>query len=95
MDPNQEILQELKNINEKLEKFTKPSKVMWSNFLSGTFRSIGMLFGTIIIGSILIYFFSQLNFTKAVTGWVENTLSQIRWEKIVTPQPTPTIEQIQ
>lgn len=92
MDQNQEILTELKNINQKLEKFTKPSKIMWTNFLSGTFRSIGMVFGTVIIGSILIYFFSQLNFTKAVTGWLENTLSQIKWEKIISPE-VPTLEE--
>ncbi|MEI8067686.1 MAG: DUF5665 domain-containing protein [Candidatus Shapirobacteria bacterium] len=86
MDPNQEIISELKALNEKLDKVTKPSKLMWTNFLSGTFRSLGMLFGTIIIGSILIYIFSQVDFTKSVSKWVEDTLSQIRWEKIVTPQ---------
>ena len=93
MDQNQEIISELKALNEKLDKITKPSKLMWTNFLSGTFRSLGMIFGTVVIGSILIYFFSQLDFTKAVSGWVENTLSQIKWEKIITPQIS-TLEQV-
>jgi uncharacterized membrane protein required for colicin V production len=86
MDQNQEIIQELKTINEKLEKLTNPSKVAMHNFISGTFRSLGMLFGTIIIGSIIIYFFSQIDFTKKITSWVEDTLTQISWQKIIAPQ---------
>ena len=86
MDPNQEILTELKNINQKLEKFTKPSKSIWRNFLNGMFHSLGTIFGTAIITIILIYVFSQFNFTKVISDWMTNTLSQINFEKILTPQ---------
>ena len=86
MDPNQDILIELKNINQKIEKFTRPSKSIWLNFLNGTFHSLGTIFGTAIITIILIYVFSQFNFTKAISDWMTNTLSQINFEKILTPQ---------
>ncbi|MDD2482746.1 MAG: DUF5665 domain-containing protein [Candidatus Shapirobacteria bacterium] len=86
MDSNQEILKELKNINQKIEKFTKPSKSIWLNFLNGTFHSLGTIFGTAIVTLILIYVFSQFNFTKSISTWMENTLSNVKWEKIFTPQ---------
>jgi hypothetical protein len=92
MDQNQEILTELKNINQKIEKFTKPSKFAWLNFIGGISHSLGTIFGTAIITVILIYIFSQFNFTKSISTWMENTLSQVKWEKIVSPQ-IPTIEQ--
>jgi hypothetical protein len=92
MDPNQEILSELKSINQKIEKFTKPSKSIWLNFINGTFHSLGTIFGTIILASALIYLFAQFDFTKSISSWIENTLSQIKWEKIIAPQ-VQTIQQ--
>jgi hypothetical protein len=88
MDQNQEILQELKNINQKIEKFTKPTKFAWLNFLGGISHSLGTLFGTAIITLILIYVFSRFDFTKSISNWMENTLNQINWEKIIIPQTT-------
>ncbi|MDD4785286.1 MAG: hypothetical protein PHH12_02415 [Candidatus Shapirobacteria bacterium] len=88
MNQNQEILQELKNINQKIEKFTKPSKSIWLSFLNGTFHSLGTFFSTLIIASVLFYLFSQFNFTKSISNWTENTLNQINWEKIIIPQTT-------
>ena len=92
MDQNQEILQELKSINQKIEKYIKPSKSIWLNFVNGTFHSLGTIFGTLIIASVLIYIFSQFNFTKSISTWIEKTMSQINWTKIVTPQ-IQTIQQ--
>ncbi|MFA7675967.1 MAG: DUF5665 domain-containing protein [Candidatus Shapirobacteria bacterium] len=92
MDQNQEILTELKNINQKIEKFTKLSRFGWLNFIGGITRSLGTIFGTAIITLVLVYVFSQFNFTKSISTWMENTLSQIKWEKILTPQ-IPTLEQ--
>jgi len=86
MDPNQEILQELKNINQKIEKFVKPSRHILFSFLIGTFRSLGALFGTLIVASILIYIFSQFNFSKSISSFIENTLGQVNFEKIINPE---------
>ncbi len=92
MDQNQEILSELKNINQKLEKITKTSKFAWFNFLGGISHSLGTIFGTVIIASALIYIFSQFNFTKSISNWLESALSQVKWEKIIAPQ-IQTIQQ--
>jgi Domain of unknown function (DUF5665) len=92
INTNEEILLELKKLNKKLEKFTHPLKAALLNFSAGTFRSLGTIFGTLIIASALIYVFSQVNFTKAISTWIENTLSQVNFEKIIAPQ-IKTIEQ--
>ena len=93
MDQNQEIIDELKNLNQKIEKFTKPSKFAWFNFIGGISHSLGTIFGTAIITLILVYIFSQFNFTKSISTWMEKTMSQVNWTKIIAPQ-NPTIEQI-
>ena len=86
MDQNQEILLELQKINKKIDNYTDPFKVSWSNFLAGIFRSLGTLFGTLIIASALVYVFSQFNFTRSISKWIETTMSQINWTKVVAPQ---------
>ncbi|MFA6185034.1 MAG: DUF5665 domain-containing protein [Candidatus Shapirobacteria bacterium] len=86
MDQNQEILFELQKINQKIDNYTNPFKISWSNFLAGIFRSLGTLFGTLIIASALVYVFSQFNFTSSVSKWIETTMSQINWTKVVAPQ---------
>lgn len=90
MNQNQEIISELKEVNKKLEKISNPIKFAWLNFFAGTFHALGTIFGTVIISGILIYIFSQLNFTKSISIWLENTLSQVKWEKVIAPQ---TIQQ--
>jgi len=83
---NAEILAELKKLNQRLAKLTKLSKVSFSSFITGTFHSLGTIFGTLIIASTLIYVFSQFNFTSSISKWIENTMTQINWTKIITPQ---------
>jgi hypothetical protein len=92
MDQNQEIISELKSINKKLEKLTKNSKFALRNFVGGTFNALGAVFGTLIVASALIYIFSRFNFTTSISKWIENTMSQINWTKIVSPQ-TQIIQQ--
>jgi len=91
---NSEILAELKKLNQNLHKLTKLSKVSFSNFISGTFHSLGAIFGTLIIASALIYVFSQFNFTSSISKWIENTMSQINWTKITNPQIKTTEEKV-
>jgi hypothetical protein len=107
MDQNQEIIDELKSLNKKLERFTHPAKFTLFNFLGGTFHALGTIFGTLIVTSAIIYIFSQFNITKSISQWFENTLNQINWSKIITPEikqietiqektisPSPIIEQL-
>lgn len=92
MDPNQEILSELKSINQKLEKLTKNSKTVLRSFISGTFNALGAVFGTVIVASALVYVFSRFDFTNAISNWISDTMSQINWSKIIAPQ-IQTIQQ--
>ncbi|MDD4135942.1 MAG: DUF5665 domain-containing protein [Candidatus Shapirobacteria bacterium] len=92
MDQNQEIIFELQKINQKIDNYTNPFKISWSNFLAGTFRSLGTLFGTLIIASAFVYVFSKFNFTTSISKWIESTMSQVNWTKVVAPQTT-TIQQ--
>jgi hypothetical protein len=71
MGQDQEILQELKIINKKLDKFTHPIKGAWYNFSSGMFRSLGYIFGTAIITSLILYFLSKSNFGQSISKWFE------------------------
>ncbi|MDD2224555.1 MAG: DUF5665 domain-containing protein [Candidatus Shapirobacteria bacterium] len=94
MDQNQEILLELQKINQKIDNYTNPFKISWSNFLVGIFRSLGTLFGTVIVASVLVYIFSQFNLTASISKWIETTMSQVNWTKVVVPQTQIIQDQI-
>lgn len=104
---NQEIINELKILNKKIDRITHPARFTFFNFLAGTFHALGTIFGTLIVTSAIIYLFSQFDLTKSISQWFENTLTQINWSKIVAPEmkqietvqqkiisPSPTIEQL-
>ena len=86
MTQNEEILLELKRLNKNLEKNNNHVKLSWTSFLNGTFYALGAIFGTLIIASALIYLFSRFNFTASLSKWIESTMSQVNWTKIVSPQ---------
>jgi len=86
MTPDEEILVELKKLNKNLEKNNNRFKRSWVSFLNGTFYALGTIFGTVIIASLIIYLFSKFNFTSSLSQWIENTMSQVNWTKITTPQ---------
>jgi hypothetical protein len=94
-DENKEIISEIEKLSKKLDDVnhkrffvfsSNPVKFILFNFLAGAFRSLGAIFGTIIIASAFIYLFSQVRFTKPISNWIETNLSQISWEKIIDPQ---------
>jgi hypothetical protein len=70
----EETLAELKKINQKLDILTHPFKYARQNFLGGVFRSLGSLFGTVVIAAILIYLFSQLNLGDAINNYIKNLI---------------------
>lgn len=88
MVEDSQILDELKKLNRKLEIINNPLKNASYNFIAGIFRSLGSLFGTIIIAGLIFYFFSTVDLVAPITNWVENILSQINWQKVV---PTPSL----
>lgn len=68
MSLEEEILVELKQINSKLNKTNSLSK----SFFNGVFSSLGYLLGTIIVTSVLIYFFSQSSFGKEIKEFIQS-----------------------
>jgi hypothetical protein len=68
MTVEDEILSELKEINQILKKNNRPFK----NFLNGLMSAVGYLIGTIIITSVLIYFFSQSSFGKEIKSFMQS-----------------------
>lgn len=90
MTPDDQLLSQLTKLNQRLDILTNPVKNASYNFISGIFRSLGSLFGTVILAGIIFYFFSNVDFVKPITTWVEQIMTQINWEKIVpTPKYSP------
>ena len=93
---NKELTKELKKLNNNLEEIknsgkylvysANPLKFGLFNFIAGIFHVLGTLFGYIVIFGAIVYFLSQNNITKIISRWLENTLQQVRWERVVVPQ---------
>lgn len=83
MTSDQEIITELKKINQQLSsQKSGPAR----NFFNGLFYSFGIFAGYIIIILSLAYFATQYNWAQLLGKSFESMMSQINWEKIV-PQP--------
>ncbi|MFA6518944.1 MAG: hypothetical protein WCV93_04855 [Candidatus Shapirobacteria bacterium] len=90
MIPDEELLEQIKKLNQRLDYITNPFKNAGLNFVTGIFRSLGGLFGTIVIAGAFFYFFSKIDLVKPMTNWIETILSQIQWQKVIpTPQTSP------
>lgn len=93
---NQEIINELKKLNKKIDQITNnnrffvyntnPAKFGFFNFLGGTFHALGTIFGTVIVASVVVYLFSQFNITKSISNWIKTTLNQVDFTKISAPE---------
>lgn len=94
MTQDEEILFELKKLNKNLERNNNHFKRSFSNFLNGTFYALGTIFGTLILASVIIYLFSKFNFTSSISKWIESTISQVNWAKIISPQVQTIQEKI-
>lgn len=74
MTADEQLILELQKINKKLDILSNPFKNAGYNFVSGVWRSLGSLFGTIVISAIVIYFLSRLNITQSVTQYIEKLI---------------------
>ena len=80
MTTDEQIIEELKKINQQL---SKQQVGVTRNLFYGLFYSLGTFVGYILIIVSLAYFASQFNWTKALSQSFENIMSQINWTKIV------------
>lgn len=83
---DEEILQELKKINDKLTP-KRTFRILSENLIAGISHSVGYFLGTIIVFWILFLFVQQFNVPELIGRQFETVMSQIRWEKVL---PTPT-----
>jgi len=92
------LTQEVKALNNKLDELAKsgrymiysanPFKFALFNFIAGIFHSLGVLFGTIIIAGAVFYFLSRINIGQIIGDWLQTSLEQVKWERIMTNIPT-------
>ena len=87
MENNQEIISQLESLNQKVEKFLNPKKMMWHNFLYGIFRALGYLFGTVVIASIIIYLLSQSKIGQSIQTWIQSNQPTYQISVPVPGQP--------
>ncbi len=98
MEQEKDLTEQLKKLNQQLGELktsgrhmiysANPFKFAFFNFLAGVFHTLGTLFGYIVIFGVIAYLFSQMNLSRIMSGWVEKTLQQIQWERIM---PAPNI----
>lgn len=84
---NQQILEQLQQINQKIDKYTHPGRKILSNFLYGISRSLGYLIGTLIITLIIFYLFSKLNLNQVINNWIQSNLANYQLSVPVPDQP--------
>jgi len=95
MNENNELIAQIKRLNQQLEELMnknkfmiysgRPGKFIIYNFIAGVFRSLGSLIGTAIVAGVTIYFFSQINLEKIVSGFLQQTIRQINLEQMIPP----------
>ena len=86
MENNQEIVNQLESLNQKVDKYLNPKKMMWQNFLFGIFRALGYLFGMIIVASLIAYLLSKIQIGQYITDWVKENQTILN-SQISVPVP--------
>lgn len=82
-------LKELKNSGKHMIYSANPLKFGFFNFIAGIFHSLGTLFGYVLIFGVIAYLLSQANLGNLMSKWVENTLQQVNWNKVVPAPQVP------
>jgi len=83
-------ISELRNSGNKFMLYSaNPAKFAFMNFLSGIFHSLGSLFGYIVVFGAIVFLLSKVNLQGLMTKWLETTLGQINWEKVMPTYEMP------
>jgi len=86
MENNQEIINQLESLNQKVEKILSPKKMIWHNFLFGISRALGYLFGMIIIASLIAFLLSKISIGQYITDWIQDNQAILN-SQISVPVP--------
>ncbi len=82
------ILEKLKRV--ELQEFTNylhsPWRILWANFLAGTSRGLGFVFGAAVVIALVGFLMSKVlihipgfgQFFDAINLWIQNTLGEAK-----------------
>lgn len=90
---DQEILQELKNISQKLDRSNSLGRKMYGSFVGGMMQSLGYMVGWVLALFISIYLISllKIDLVGLSSKLIEQSFSRINWQKIM---PAPKLIEI-
>jgi len=96
MEQKENLTEEVKKLNHQLKELRRsgrymiysanPFKFAFFNFLAGIAHSLGSIFSYIIIAAVGFYLLKGVDLAKLTSQWMENSLKNIKWDKIM-PQP--------
>lgn len=86
MENTKEIINQLDLLNQKIDKYLNPKKMVWHNFLFGISRALGYLFGMIIIASLIAYILSKIKIGQYITDWIQDNQTLLN-SQISVPVP--------
>lgn len=73
MTENEQIVNELRQINQSLKKLTF-DKTPFFNFLNGFLHSFGAFLGNVLIFALIFYILSRINFGEILTNWLKSAI---------------------
>ncbi len=84
----QEILDELRLLNQNIKKKNSLASAIATSFLNGLVYSLGSLFGTAVIAGVFLYMFTQFSgrLIAPTTDFIEKIMQNIKWDKVL-PKP--------
>ncbi len=86
MENTKEIINQLDLLNQKVDKYLNPKKMIWNNFVFGISRALGYLFGMIIIASLIAYLLSKIGIGHYITDWIKDNQAILN-SQISVPVP--------
>lgn len=90
MTTEEQIIYELQQINQRLNKVSNTGRIIGQEFLAGFFRSLGYTLATTLILFISVYYLSKTNFTKTFQGYLQKMMPKM---EISVPFALPSLDQ--
>jgi hypothetical protein len=90
MTTEEQIIYELQQINQKLDKVSGTSRVIRREFMAGFFRSLGYTLATTLILFVSVYYLSKTDFTKAAQNYMQKLMPKM---EISVPFALPSLDQ--
>ena len=96
---NQTLSKEIRELNSHLKELrssgkyliysANPFKFGLFNFLAGIFHALGTFVAYGLVFGVAAYFLSQFDFAGLMSRFLENSLDQVQWDKVVPQYQLP------